>query len=45
MGGHTARKGEMRSAYKILIGQPEGKIPFDRHRREWKDVIKMNLKE
>jgi hypothetical protein len=36
---------EMRNAYKILVGKPEGKIPHGRHRRKGKDNIKMYLKE
>jgi hypothetical protein len=27
---HVARKEEMRNAYKIVIGKPEGKIPTTR---------------
>jgi hypothetical protein len=30
--GHVARMGEMRNAYSILVGKPEGKIPFGRPR-------------
>jgi hypothetical protein len=26
--GHAARIGEMRNAYKILVGKPEGKEPI-----------------
>jgi len=29
------RLGEMRNAYKILIGKPEGKRPLGRQRRRW----------
>jgi hypothetical protein len=36
---------EMRNAYKILVGKPEGKRPLRRPRRRWKDNIKMDLKE
>jgi hypothetical protein len=31
--GHVARKGEMRSAYKTLVEEPEGKRPLGRQRR------------
>jgi hypothetical protein len=31
--GHTARMGEMRNMYKILVEKPEGKIPLGAHRR------------
>jgi hypothetical protein len=33
---------EKRNAYKILIGQPGGKVP--RKRRRWEDSIKVYLK-
>jgi hypothetical protein len=33
--------GEMRYAYNMLTGKPEG----ERSRRRWKDTIKMDLKE
>jgi hypothetical protein len=35
--------GEERKAYKVLVGKPEGKRPFGRTMRRWKDGIKMNL--
>jgi hypothetical protein len=38
--GHVASMGEVRGAYNILIGRPEG-----RPRRRWEDNIKMALKE
>jgi hypothetical protein len=41
--GHVARMG--RSAYRILVGKPEGKRPLGRPRRRWEDNIKMNLGE
>jgi hypothetical protein len=28
--GHVARMGEMRSAFKVLVGKPEGKRPLGR---------------
>ncbi|KAJ4426305.1 hypothetical protein ANN_27119 [Periplaneta americana] len=43
--GHVARMGESRNAYRVLVGRPEGKIPFGRTRRRWKDNIKMDLRE
>jgi len=43
--GHVARIGDMRNAYKILVGKPEGKKPRGRHRRRWEDNIRMNLRE
>jgi len=33
--GHVARMGEMRNAYKILVGKPEGKRPLGRPKRKW----------
>jgi len=35
----------MRSAYKILVGKPEGKRPLGRPRRRWEDYIRMDLRE
>jgi hypothetical protein len=37
--------GEKRNAYRILVGNPEGKIPLGRTRRKWADNIKMDLIE
>jgi hypothetical protein len=37
--------GETRNAYKILVGNPEGKRPLRRPRRRWVDNIKMDLGE
>jgi hypothetical protein len=31
--GHVARMGDKRSAYRILVGKPEGKRPVGRPRR------------
>jgi hypothetical protein len=42
--GHVARMGERRSAYRVLLGKPEGRRPLGRPRRRWEDNIKMNLK-
>jgi hypothetical protein len=33
------------NAYRILVGNPEGKIPMGRPRRRWVNNIKMNLRE
>jgi hypothetical protein len=43
--GHVARMGEVRVAYNILVGRPEGRRPLGRPRRRWEDNIKMDLKE
>jgi hypothetical protein len=34
----------MTNVYKILVGNPEGKMPLRRSRRKWEDNIKMDLK-
>jgi hypothetical protein len=36
--------GEVRGAYNILVGRPEGRKPLGRPRRRWED-IKMDLRE
>jgi len=36
--GHVVRMGEMRNAYKLLIGKAEGKRLLGRPRRGWEDV-------
>jgi hypothetical protein len=43
--GHAARMGERRNAYRILVGNPEGRRPLGRPRRRWMDNIKMDLRE
>jgi hypothetical protein len=42
---HVARMGEKRSAYRLLVGKPEGKRPLGRPRRRWVDNITMDLGE
>jgi hypothetical protein len=37
--------GEKRTAYRILVGKPEGKRPLGRPRRRWVDNIRMDLRE
>jgi hypothetical protein len=37
--------GEVRGAYNILVGKPEGRRPLGRPRRRWEDNIKMDLGE
>jgi hypothetical protein len=37
--------GEVRGAYNILVGRPEGRRPLARPRRRWEDNIKMDLRE
>jgi hypothetical protein len=36
--------GEMRNAYRILVGKLEGKLPLGRPRHRWEDNIRMDLK-
>jgi hypothetical protein len=43
--GHTARMGERRGAYRVLVGKPEGRRPLERPRRRWEDNITMDLRE
>jgi hypothetical protein len=43
--GHVARMGENRNAYRILVGEPEGKRPLGGPRRTWVDSIKIDLRE
>jgi hypothetical protein len=42
--GHAARMGERRNAYRILVGNPEGKRSLGRPRRRWVDNIKIDLR-
>jgi hypothetical protein len=37
--------GEVRGAYNISVGRPEGRRPLGRPKRRWKDNIKMDLRE
>ncbi|KAJ4427211.1 hypothetical protein ANN_24828 [Periplaneta americana] len=41
--GHVARMGECRNAYSVLVGRPEGNIPFERPRCRLEDNIKIDL--
>jgi hypothetical protein len=36
---------EMRNAYEILVGKPEGRSPLGRHRVRWEDNIRMDLRK
>jgi hypothetical protein len=36
---------EVRNAYKIVAGKPEGKRPHGRPKNRWEDYIKMDLTE
>jgi hypothetical protein len=37
--------GEVRGAYNIMVGRPEGRRPLERPRRRWEDNIKMDLRD
>jgi hypothetical protein len=43
--GHVARMGEKMSAYRILVGKPEGKRPVGRPRHKWVDNVRIDLRE
>jgi hypothetical protein len=45
MDGSCSTHGEKRNAYRILVGNPEGKRPLGRRRRRWEVNIKMYLRE
>jgi hypothetical protein len=45
MGRAGSTNGEKRNAYRILVGQPEGKRLLGRPRRRWVDNIKIDLRE
>jgi len=34
---------DRRGTYRVLVGKPEEKRPFGRHRSRWDDVIKIYL--
>jgi len=44
MGGACYTMEEMRGAYSVLVGKPEGKRPIGRLRHRWDD-INMDLQE
>jgi hypothetical protein len=43
--GLVARMEEKRTAYRILVGKPEGKRPLGRQRSRWVDNIKTDLRD
>jgi hypothetical protein len=45
MAWHVACVWDRRGAYWVLVGIPEGGIPFGRPRHRWEDNIKMDLQE
>jgi hypothetical protein len=38
------RVGEIRNAYKIVVGKPDKKRPLGRRKRRWRNNIKMGVK-
>ena len=45
MGGHVARVGDRKVAYRVLVGRPLGKRPLARPSCRWEDTIKVGLQE
>jgi hypothetical protein len=43
--GHVTCMGEMRNAYKIMVGKPEAKRPLEKCRHSWENSIRMDLRE
>jgi hypothetical protein len=43
--GHVVQIGEMRNAYSILVGKPEGKRPVGKPWRKRDNNIRMDLKK
>jgi hypothetical protein len=43
--GHVAHMEEMRNAYRILFGKPEGKKPLRKPGLRWEDNIKIDLEQ
>jgi hypothetical protein len=43
--GHVVRMWEVRGAYNILVGRPEGRIPLGRPRHRLEDNSKMDHRE
>jgi hypothetical protein len=42
---HAACVGEMRNAYKILVGKPEGRRSLGTPRRKWEHNVRMDVRE
>ena len=43
--GHVTCMEEVRGAYRVLVGKPEGKRPFGRPWHRWEGNIKIDLQE
>jgi hypothetical protein len=44
MGRACSTNGENRNAYRVLVGEPEGKRPLGRPRHRWLDSIEIDLR-
>jgi hypothetical protein len=42
---HIARMGDIRNAYKILVGKPQGKRPGGRSTRRWEIMLGLMLRK
>jgi len=45
LAGNVARMGEMRNAYNMLIGKPQGKRSLGRSRHRWEDNTRMDRRQ
>jgi uncharacterized short protein YbdD (DUF466 family) len=45
MGETCGKSGDMRCAYRVLVGRPEGSKYLERSRRKWEDNIQMDFRE
>ena len=43
--GHVARTADRKCAYRVLVGEPDGKRSLGVPRCRWEDTIKMDLPE
>jgi hypothetical protein len=43
--GHVVDMGERRSAYRVLVGKPEGRRPLGKPRLRWEDNTKIDLQK
>jgi hypothetical protein len=43
--GHIACRGDMRNAYRILVGKLKGMRPLGKPRGRWEDDVRMDLRE
>jgi len=43
--GHVGRIGEMRGAYRVLVGKPEGKRQLGRHSHRWKIILRWSFRK